>query len=763
MIKSISDATHNKVILLHILLIALLGSLIYSNSINGQFIRDDHELVENNVYLKSWRYLPRIFTENVGAGAGLRSNSYRPLQILSYMIGYSLYGLDVRGYHISNVLLHIFVGAAVYWLIMLLFNDRTLSFFAAAMYVAHPLHTGAVAYISGRADPMVFLCVLLSFIFYIKHTRSKGTRLYYGLSLLFFVFALLSKEVALVFALLLLLYHAAFKERINIRLFIPIVIITFLYIAARLTVFSHFVSYSADTTTSAFQRMPGFFVALVNYLVLLVSPVYLKIDYGNVLFGVTHPKVIVGMSMAVLAIFYAFRSRGSNRLVFFSIGWFFITLGPSSNIYFINSYMAEHWLYMPSMGFCLLVSGLFLHIYRNARLRKISVAFFLLMVLMYGHLTVVQNGHWRDPLAFYKKILCFNPDLGSAYNGLGLAYQEKGLQKDAGDMFKRAIQKDPGDAVGYINLALIYHDLGRDGEAISLLKRAIVVNPTYAKGYNNLAMIYHGLGRNEEAKAFYESAITLNPNYSKAYYNLANLHYDMGDKEKSISLYKESIRLDPEYHKSYFNLGLAYQDLGNIEEAETFYKKAIFYRKDYVNAYLNLASLYQENGRNEEALELYQRAIGISPDFEQLYYNLGNAYRQLGRNSEAISSYNKAIDLKEDFFDVHYNLGNTHFDTGDYAKAASSYRRALEFRRDFVDAHYNLGNAYVALGEIDEAIESYKRALTLDPNSAEIHINLATAYFIKGDIDLAIEHCDEAEILGVVDRKLSDALSSYKH
>jgi len=116
----------------------------------------------------------------------------------------------------------------IYWLINILYHRRTLSFLTALFFITHPVHTEAVAYISGRAEPLSSLFILLCLLFYIKQISFKSNALYV-LMLLSYILALLSKEYALITPVLLLLYCYAFKKRLLARSFISILVITFIY------------------------------------------------------------------------------------------------------------------------------------------------------------------------------------------------------------------------------------------------------------------------------------------------------------------------------------------------------------------------------------------------------------------------------------------------------------------------------------------------------------------------------------------------------
>jgi len=127
-----------------IALIILLGFAVYANSLTGQFVWDDDHLIKNNVSIRSFTYLPEIFTGHKGVGAGEEWNFYRPFQIFTYMVDYHFWGFNVVGYHLTNIVLHILVALNLYWLLFVLFKDRLLSFFTSMFYVVHPLHTVVV-------------------------------------------------------------------------------------------------------------------------------------------------------------------------------------------------------------------------------------------------------------------------------------------------------------------------------------------------------------------------------------------------------------------------------------------------------------------------------------------------------------------------------------------------------------------------------------------------------------------------------------------
>ena len=214
---------------MHLALIILLGFTVYANSLKGGFIWDDAALVRDNAFIKDWSKAGHLLVENIGSGAFTEFSSYRPLQMLSYSLDYSVWKLDVFGYHLTNILLHLLSALLVYWLISLLFSKPSLSFLTSILFVAHPVHTEAVSYISGRSDTLCAIFMLLCLVYYIKE-GSLGNGMVSLLIPLTYVLALLSKEYALITPALLLVYNYSFKKKIPVKYFSAIVGISFIYV-----------------------------------------------------------------------------------------------------------------------------------------------------------------------------------------------------------------------------------------------------------------------------------------------------------------------------------------------------------------------------------------------------------------------------------------------------------------------------------------------------------------------------------------------------
>ncbi len=659
------------------ILIAALAFSVYGNSLKGVFLWDDDYLVKENVHIRNWSNLPRIFSEDMGAGAGVRYHFYRPLLILTYMIDYSFWKLNAAGYHLTNILLHILASLVFCWLVNTLYEDRLLSLLAGMLFVVHPVHTEVVCYISGRADILVLLFVVLSFIFYVKSTHS-GRKSIYILMVLTSISAFLSKEGAVILPLLLLLYHFTFRKKIKISRFLPVLVITGAYLLLK-TILTRSSLPLGPSAVSLFSRIPGFFVALTNYLRLLFLPFNLHMEYGSKLFRLTEPKAILGAALLLSFFVYALKEKKTRGLICFSTSWFFLALLPVSNIVFpLTFYMAERWLYLPSIGFFLVLAAAFTYLYRTRNLRVPVLAFALALLSFYSYLTVRQNNYWSEPIAFYERTLEYAPGSAKVHNNLGILYHQAGKREEGTALFKKAVELDPGYPEAYNNLGNAYKALGKPEEALALYKKAVEIKPNFALAYNNMGNLHNSRGERAEALALFKKAIEINPRYSPAHLSLGNVYSALGKQEEALASFKKAIEINPGHAIAHYNLGNEYSALGKSEEARASYKKAVEINPQHAEAHNNLGNANVTLGRAEEALASYKKAIEINPGYLEAYYNLGGLYSALDRKEEAIESFKKVLRINPRDPVAHRELALTYYEQEQYGLAVEHYDRAVE-------------------------------------------------------------------------------------
>lgn len=505
-----------------ILLVSLLGIGLYANTFVNSFVWDDELLIIRNEYIKDWSHFPEIFKINLFHSISRKGNYYRPLQSLSLLLDYSLWELRPFGYHLTNALLHISNTVIIYFLIGMISRNRRISLLTALLFLVHPIHTQAVTYISGRADPLVAFFFLLAFYLYVKSAALKKLVLYLG-SLLFFLLALLSKEVALIFPLTLLLYDSSFPEPLGSKAcgppwrkwgraafrYLPFLVILGTYLFSRLFLLEPLLRPAAAGGSSLYSRLLTLPKVIISYLRLLLLPFNLHMERRVALASSPfEAQVYLPLILLVLIGIVALRMYKRSRVAFFSLTWFFLTLVPVANVFPLNAMMAEHWLYLPSLGLFLFVSLGIARALETGKKKQI-VVLIVLILTFYSFLTVRRNRDWRDGLTLYQNTLKYSPQSGRVHNNLGNIYLRKGDYGRALEEYKRAVELKPDLAEGYFNLGEVYSRKEEYDRAVAQYKTAIELNPDLIGAYYGLGMAYRGKGELDKAIKEWEKTLAV--------------------------------------------------------------------------------------------------------------------------------------------------------------------------------------------------------------------------------------------------------------
>jgi tetratricopeptide (TPR) repeat protein len=447
--------------------------------------------------------------------------------------------------------------------------------------------------------------------------------------LLSYAAALLSKENTLILPVLLLSYHYIFKRSFKKTGFLLIIATAFLYALSRFTLLRGIMPDISAYHTTVIQRLPGFFVALADYMRLLILPTGLHMEYGNRLYSFADPKALAGVVILCALMFLMWRRR-SDKLTLFSVTWFIVALLPQSNIYPVNAYMAEHWLYIPSIGFFIIIARWLNSLYRDNRFKVPAVLLLTCLVAAYSFINIRQNRYWKDPVTFFERTLNYSPDSSRVYSNLGGIYGNMGRYDEAIRLIKRALEINPRFEEAYANLANIYNKLGRGEEALELYKKAMEINPEIGEiyGYGSLATMYSSMGRKEEALGFYRKAIEADPDDTRLHSNLGKLYADLGRYAEAVEHCRKAIALDPDNDEAYNNLGFAYSGTGRDSEAVSAFKKAIGINPKNAKAHSNMAVLYYRAGKYDLAIKHCDAAVGLGYKVQPKLIEVLEGYRK---------------------------------------------------------------------------------------------------------------------------------------
>ncbi len=605
---------------IHIILIAIVGFLVYSNTFSVPFHFDDRNIFKNPIV--------KNFNNSGSSSADIYSKDVfksRYAGYLTFALNKKINGLNVSGYHVVNLSIHIANAFLIYFLVILSFrtpyliksslreHSKYIALFSSLFFLSHPVQTQAVTYIAQRLASLATMFYILSIVSYIKSRVSTpyATRYtLYAVSLVSAVLAMKTKETAFTLPVAITLYEFMFLEgKIKRRLLylIPllftmlIIPLTFITINKPVGDLIGDVSEATrvQTSMSRFDYLFTQFRVVVTYLRLLFFPIDQRLVYDYPIYhSLLVPQVYLPflflLSIFGLGVFLFRRSKVYDhglRLISFGIFWFFITLSVESSIIPIVDVIFEHRVYLPSVGVSFaIMSGIFLLSGRlkSRKTQIIAASFFILLQIMFAIAAYARNNVW--------------------------------------------------------------------GSEISLWEDVVRKSPKNVRGHNNLGDVYWGIGLNDKAIEQYEIAIRIDPDYAGAHYNLGYAYRAKGLNDKAIEQYEIAIRIDPDNADAHNNLGSAYRAKGLTDKAIEHYRLALSIKPDYAGVHYNLGIAYEVKGLTDRAIEHYQLAIKLEPDFAEAHNNLGEIYLGKKLIDRARREFEIALQINPDLHQARKRL-----------------------------------------------------------------------------------------------------------
>jgi len=634
----------------------LIGFAIYAPALNGGPVWDDHYLVGENPFFRSPVFAAEVFRHHLFFESF--STYYRPVQNLSYMADYWLWNGAPLGYHITNVLLH----ALAAWLLFLLLRRLLpgllgtkqprdgIALLVSLAWLVHPVHNAAVAYISGRADSLAALFALASWLLWIRAGQAERlpprTGLAAGASIALLA-ALCSKEIALVW-LALFAVHSIFFERgipqvRRLSALVGAVAVLAVY------AFLHSLPEARPAAEGAAHeplaaRVALMFRALGDYTGLMFAPVRLMMERNldNGFLSVT------GISALSAAVWLCFKRGEGRSLRRFGALWFAIAFMPISNLIPLNAEVAEHWIYLASIGFLLLIAGSVPMLPRVAVSRMAVVAGCAIALL--AARTGFRAADWADAVTFARKTIA---DGGGTPRMLVYLAQElgaKGRFAEQEYVCRKALTAYPDFTTARINLGLCLQKQGRTGEARELLDLGPAATATHAVPRTwtaalNLAGQFHKDGRTTEALALIRDWRPQFPETWELCAYEATILRDMGKDREAAAVALEFSHAHWWHLQSQIATAVLQRGDGDYEAALATARLA--QRLD-----VHGAAAYDEAARNElalhrleDALESEAVAAARSPGNAEYLGFLSAILHSLGRDHEAMAVRRKAASI----------------------------------------------------------------------------------------------------------------------
>ena len=462
-------------------LLFLIAGTLYATSLGNDFVWDDRLTA-----VASPRGPLTVLTTRTGG-------YYRPLIMLSFALDRALWGTWPAGFHATNVVCH----AAVAWLVgalaAALGAGSGAALAAAIVFLAHPVQTEAVTYISGRTDVLCALFVLLALLAWRRARRATDGFAWACSAAL--VGALLAKEAGVV-APLVLLVPGAHPDVRAARPVLPLAVAAAWLAAWALT------GGPGVHPGGLAARLPAVAVSALTYVRLLVWPAPLHLERF-----VSVPGWPVGVALAawlgvagVLAVLVLLARRVPGGPVLLALA--VLLYLPASGVVPVYPaiadralFAAEHFLYLPLLGLAPLVVAA---VWPKGASR-LAPAALATLVLAWAVVILDRNRDWRNEETLFADTLRYDPPAARVwFNAANLALAQGRLDQAAG-WYTEALARAPHDGAAHLNLGITRQRQDRRVEAEEEYRRAIASEPRLAEAYRALAALLAARGEQDEA------------------------------------------------------------------------------------------------------------------------------------------------------------------------------------------------------------------------------------------------------------------------
>lgn len=689
-----------------IILLIVVGSIIYANTLNVPFHFDDNSNLQNPA-LKIEALNAEQFREAL-SGSTMTS---RPISNLSFAINYFVGRYRVQGYHLVNIGIHICTGIFLYLLLQVTLNlavnkrnyvnDSAIALMASLLWLAHPVATQSVTYIVQRMNSMAAMFYILAMFFYaigrvrqfafMKEKSSSPVWGWFVASALSGLLAIGSKEIAVTLPFFIFLYEWYFfqdlrwewlKEKVYWLIGILFIMgcIAFAYTNGQ--IFSRIFSNCSSRDFTTVERVLTQFRVVIHYITLVFypNPDRLALDYDFPLsLSLFSPFSTFSSFLAILAlVVFAVLSARRERLVSFCIFWFFGNLIIESSVICLEI-IFEHRTYMPSMFLILLFVAM---AYRGGRKSVIVSLVLATTIVLFGYWTFERNKIWQNSITLWSDSVTKYPYKARSHSNLGLGFVEAGEMDRAESEFRRALELDP--------VAEIAH--------------------------NNLAGILLRQGKKQEAEYHYQEAVRLKPDYTLARISLGGVLREKGQYEDAAVQFRQVLIKDPDDPVANKNLGNALLRTGSPDIALPHLEKACLHSPHDIEVLLDIGEALSILGRTDEAIHAYQKILDKDRNQASAHYHIAILLKKKGLEREALVHYNEADRLMKYPDALKYDFGNLLFRLGELNEAEKTYKEFLAIRPTLAMTHNNLGLVLVSQGRLAEAIQQFQAALNLAPS-----------------------------------------------
>ncbi len=635
------------------IIIGVFAFILYAQSISFNYTMDDHPAIDQNKITKQgFAGIPTLLTTDYWYGyqEDVRGPVYRPTSLIIFAMVWQFSPDSPHIYHFINVLFYAITCMVLYLLLCELFKKQKLllPFVCSLLYAAHPIHTEVINNIKSLDEILCFLFGITATYFILKYLSAKSiiTLIVGGIS---FFLSLISKETGITFLVIIPLIIYFFTDtswKKTLTVCVVLIVISIVYLLIRSIVLGDVhMNVSNSVLNNTLVAAPNFisrevtvFYILLRYLLLLVFPHPLSCDYNFSeikIQTVTDPLALFGLLLFTGLGIYSIINLRKKSMVGFGILFFLITIAPVSNVFLlIGSTMAERFLYIPSLGYCFIltyflinftkvnsIKSNFQSLAQAVKLNPTLFACLLVVLGLYSFKTYSRSADWKDNYTI------FNHDAEVSVNS-ATAHFNKGYE-----LIVNLYGKEKN-----IQTKNNYNDI-----AIEEFTKAINIYPYYSEFYFKLANCYYNKDDYKSALLNYEKAMRLTSKTTpKVFRDLASIYDKTNQFDKELNILDSAIKYTPDSAGLHNDKGCVFFSLKRYNDAINEYQKAIILNPKLAIAYKNMGSSFINIGNYKQALETLSRSGELDSSDAETFKFIGLIYQAEGNSINAKKYFEKA-------------------------------------------------------------------------------------------------------------------------
>ncbi len=606
-------------------LICLCGIIIFFGTVHSPFLYDDAHAIEDNPYIKNLSKFQQM--------VGFQNIFNRSILLFTFSINHAVGQLDVFGYHLFNIMLHLWVGVILYFLTMELITIEKKEFTStfqklplvvSLIHIFNPVNVESITYISSRSSVLVTLFYLSSFYFFLRFIKlkekqtNKWANVHYVLIVLtLFFLGLGTKEIIVTLPIIGVLYFWLQSSTKNFHKFLPelalVLIPLIIYLLYRYAQLGNLFFLKNDPYSFMIDRwlyiLTQIKVIISYYLLKLIFPINLNFEPDIKLvsgfFGLEWIlSLIIGISIAI-TIFYQ-----KSTLLKFAFIWAFITILPTSSIIPLKQIATEHRTYLPGIGISMGLGVLFL---RTTSVTRLIYPLLILILSVYGFLAMNRSLDYRSEVILWEDTVKKSPYKWMAHNNLGTAYLTKNRIKEARNSFKISSALSPSSTDPYINLGHIHARNEEWDKAKLKYDLALKLGANRSQVFFNSGLMRLKLKKPDEAVPFFLKAIEIKKHRPRYHHELGNAFRILKNYDLALKAYRKVLELEPKYVDAQNNIGVIFWNLKALDKAEVEFKKALaIENKNTIHN--NLANLYIAKKEFSKAIPHLKTVIKRNPN-----------------------------------------------------------------------------------------------------------------------------------------------------